>query len=477
MFSRKTIIAACAFIAIGLFYLGCASYNQQASFYEPLQEGDYSTAAKQIDNNKLLSKKRNRLLFLLERGKVSHLLNDWEKSNLYLNEADNHLEAQHRSLKDVAVGTLINPMMQDYKPEAFEKYLIHYYKALNYLQLSQPEEALVEARRISLALYAEQDKAGDKQGGEDAFALMLQGLIYEQSNDYNNAFIAYRNATDVFMQRQQPGEYQSMPLQLKKDLLRTASLMGFADELARYENLFSLTYTDEIKASGGELIIFWENGAAPVKAQRNLFFSLIKNGDTYLFNDANGLFSIPYHHSKSNELKLENFRSFRVAVPELVPQPEHFSSASVSVNERKYTPEKAQNISNLAILTLKQRLVKDLAASFARLAVKKLTEGAIRSSGQTDTSGKNNVEKKKVEKSKNQREALALGLQVLNFATEKADTRNWQSLPHSIYYLRIPLEKGKNNITMTLDGLKQKEISFDVNGTGGMQFRNVCTLR
>lgn len=30
-----------------------------------------------------------------------------------------------------------------------------------------------------------------------------------------------------------------------------------------------------------------------------------------------------------------------------------------------------------------------------------------------------------------QREALALGLHIFNFAKEKADARNWQSLPHT----------------------------------------------
>ena len=36
---------------------------------------------------------------------------------------------------------------------------------------------------------------------------------------------------------------------------------------------------------------------------------------------------------------------------------------------------------------------------------------------------------------------------VMNAITEKADTRNWQTLPHSVYYSRVPLEEGLNNIT------------------------------
>ena len=40
----------------------------------------------------------------------------------------------------------------------------------------------------------------------------------------------------------------------------------------------------------------------------------------------------------------------------------------------------------------------------------------------------------------------------LNFASEQADTRNWQTLPHSIYYTRVPLKKGENEIELYTDG-------------------------
>jgi hypothetical protein len=39
---------------------------------------------------------------------------------------------------------------------------------------------------------------------------------------------------------------------------------------------------------------------------------------------------------------------------------------------------------------------------------------------------------------------------LINAVTEKADTRNWQTLPHSIYYSRIPLVDGKNTVQFKL---------------------------
>ena len=35
--------------------------------------------------------------------------------------------------------------------------------------------------------------------------------------------------------------------------------------------------------------------------------------------------------------------------------------------------------------------------------------------------------------------ALGAAATITNALTEKADTRNWQTLPHSIYYQRVPL--------------------------------------
>lgn len=483
MFYNRTNIALSSFLFAAVLLTSCASYNKQASsYYYHLRQGNYEKAATALDDNKLLNKDRNRLLYLLERGKVCHLLNQWDSSNTYLNEADNMMEDATTSAKDIALGTLINPMMQSYKPESFEKYLVHYYKALNYLQLGQPGEALVEARRISLRTYEQQDKsANSNKYADDAFSLMLQGLIYEKNGDANNAFISYRNAVDVYLKNNGSYYETKMPEQLKKDLLRTASQNGYPDELGRYEKLLHTTFTKESDPEGGELIVFWENGSAPVKTQQDLYFSMFKDaGGGFFFRDGGGFYNIPYDINNgynSNDIKLENLRSFRVALPNYQAQPLYYTGASLLINNSTYALEQVENINTLAFATLKERLLKELSSTLTRLAVKKLTEAAIRPPERKDNSNKTEEEKKKQEKKDNQREAVALGLQLLNFATEKADTRNWQSLPHTIFYTRVPLQKGENNITLQLSGSGAPAIRITAIGSGGIQFRNICTLK
>ncbi|MFX8660939.1 hypothetical protein ABTM16_20055, partial [Acinetobacter baumannii] len=82
---------------------------------------------------------------------------------------------------------------QSYMGEDFERFMIHYYKALNYLYLHEPDGARVEARRITLSNNALEDKTRSKNKyQEDAFSLIVQGLIYELNGEPNNAFISYR---------------------------------------------------------------------------------------------------------------------------------------------------------------------------------------------------------------------------------------------------------------------------------------------
>jgi hypothetical protein len=190
---------------------------------------------------------------------------------------------------------------------------------------------------------------------------------------------------------------------------------------------------------------------------------------------------VPFDFSNDysrDDLKLENLRTFRVALPKYEAQPLIYTGAIAQLNGQSYQLEAAENVNELAFATLKQRMLKELSLTLTRLAVKKLAEAAIRPSEEKgDHKNKSEEQKKKEKKERNQREALAFGLQVLNFATEKADTRNWQSLPHTIYYSRIPLQAGTNFITLQLSGNNSPSMQFQVEGNGSMQFRNICTLK
>ncbi|WP_242696212.1 COG3014 family protein [Longitalea luteola] len=466
------MIRALAVVCPMLLLCSCATYNNRiGSYYDQVVNNQFDKAYTAIDQNKLLLRKRNRLLYLFEKGKMAHLLKQYDSSNLFFNEADLFIEDARTSVRDVAVGTLLNPMMETYKGEDFEKFMVHYYKSLNYLGLGQSDEAMVEARRISLRSYAQQDKTGNKDNrySDDAFSLMLQGIIYEQSGDVNNAFISYRNAVDIFLKNNNNWYGVSLPEQLKQDVLRTAAANGFMDEVQRYSTLLNTTLQPTANKAGGELVLFWENGLAPVKQEQNFFFSLTKDAiGNLMFTDATGAVQVPFILNSSlnkDDIKASDIRSLRVAFPKYIEQPVFYTSGTVSVNNMQYSFEKAENINDLAFATLKERFLKDMTKTLSRLAIKKLAEAAARP--------------KKDDKNKDEKEAMAAAIQIFNFVSEKADTRNWQSLPHTILYTRIPLQPGTNEVKITFSGQNQqsKSLSLTVEGNGRLQVQNVCTLR
>lgn len=471
MISLRTLKASLLF-GLVLFLFSCASYNQKSAiYYKYVADGDYATATKELDKIGLLKQPRNKLLLLMEKGRISHLNKDYENSNLYFNEADQMLEnGSDGGAMDAVVGTLVNPMSQTYKAEDFEKFMIHYYKALNYLYLGKREDAVVEARRITLQTQEQGDKFNNKDSRytKDAFSLNLQGLIYESDGDVNNAFIAYRNAADIYLSKKDSTWYGTkIPERLKYDLLNTAYQNGFTAELMQYENLLNTKYQPKPKAEGGELVIFWENGHAPVKIQQDVVFSLIRgeNGGLF-FTDIGGSILIPFDTSISRNFDLNSIQSLRAAYPKYVENAPYYSSATIS---NTYF-ENAENINELAIATLRQRFAKEMSKVLTRLAVKKAAEYALRASSKsTDKNGKNN----------NLLEGLAFGVQLYSLISEKADTRNWQSLPAAINYTRIPLLKGENTINIELkgpNGTTEKK-TLTIEGKGGLQFYNYATLK
>lgn len=485
------LLKALAAIMLMPFLLACATYNKRIQgYYGYMAAGNYVAANQALDNIKLLKKQRNLFLYKVEKGRVMQLLKQYDTSNMYLNEADHLAEDARTSASDVAVGTLVNPMMQPYKPEAFEKFMLHYYKAINYLQLGKRDEALVEARRITIQANEQNDKYGDKTNryGKDAFSFILQGVIYESAGDINNAFIAYRNAAETYLAVPSNTWYGvHIPEQLKQDVLRTAYANGFMDEVSRFEKLFNITYQQQVNPPGGELIYFVEKGRVAVKGEQNISFVLSRNGlGNFFFSDQNSSLQVPFDFSvgiNASDLAKYKLETFRIALPKYIPQAAYYTQQYITNNGAFINPEKVQDISTLAIETLRERFLKELGLALSRLAVKKIAEFLIRGSESKKDSvvvGKNG-ETTTVPKSKTSsiREGIATALEIYSFFSEKADTRNWQSLPADIYIARIPLELGENKVALILSNGRNKEdsVTVMVKGTGKLQFYNYASLR
>lgn len=463
-YNRKALVLFTSVLM--LFLTSCVTYNQRISdYYHSLSRKDYSSAEKALQKNKLLKRKRNQLLYNLEMGKLAHIKGDYQESNRLLNEADLFMEDARTSLNDVAVSNLINPMMAAYKGEDFEKFMVHYYKALNYLYLGDIEAAVVEARRISLKSFELQDNNKENKYNDDAFSLMLQGMLYEVAGDWNNAFISYRNAADIYLNNNLQYYGVPMPEQLKQDLLHMAYVNGFTDLLQFYEKQLQTSYNKKEISEGGELILFWENGLAPVKTEQNFFFSLTNAGGQFMFTDISGTINIPFYSTSAfnpDADAMKHMHSFRIAFPKYMVQEPFYKDGYAELAGDIFSFELAEDLNTIAVSTLKERFLKEAGKALSRQAVKKLIEYSLRPSED--------------DKNKNEKNALATTMQLYSLFSEKADTRNWQSLPQHIFYTRIPLLKGENKISVNLTGMNKRNIEILVPGNGAVQIRNISTL-
>lgn len=448
-----------------LFLSSCGTtYNVKSeAFQQELQNGNPKLALAKLEKNKFLKKNRNLLLYYFEKGKVAYLDNDYELSNTFLNKADDFISQNKRDVGGKILGTLLNPGQETYLGEDFEKVAIHYYKALNYTFLNKFDEALVEVRKINLQLQQLNEKyPSDKKNryNSDAFALSLQGMLYESSRNINDAFISYRDAVDLYLKNE--GNYfgVDIPNQLKEDVLRTAKYLGFTNEFLRYQKLLNFDYKEK-NNTNGEVIIFWENGLIPAKDENNFAFTILPGKETgivTIYNkELNLTLPVPISNKNNNRGSFSDISIFNVAFPKYVARHPYYKDALIKGSSAEtYDFQLAENYEEIAFKTLKDRTLREIGKVALRLAVKKTSEYLVR----------------------DKNEDLGALLGIFNSITEGADTRNWQSLPQKIYYTRIPLKKGKNTFTLELlkNGATASKRKIEVMGTGNIVFRKVSTL-
>lgn len=427
-------------IVLILLVSSCATYYQKAAeLNSSIESGNIEKAKKILENDKKGAEGKNRLLYFMNIGTVEMLSGNYAKSNEYFNEADIIIEDYQKKVGTQALALITNPMATEYGGEDFERVLIHYYKAMNYIQLGQKEDAIIECRRINLKIQQLNDKYGKKNKySEDAFGLNLMGIIYESSGETNDAFISYRNAVESYEKIYVPQFKTEIPLQLKKDVIRTAYEMGFDDEGRRFEEKFQLK-NEPRNTNNGELIFFWNNGLGPVKAENSINFSIVKGqgGNVTFVNEEWGI-NIPYPlpEGKSTNSVLGDLEFIRVAFPKYVERLPYYSKGSIEVNQQNYNLEISENINAIAFKTLQDRMLREMANSLLRLATKKAAEYAARD--------------------QNQKVGSLVG--IVNAITEKADTRNWQTLPYSISYSRISLPPGPQEIKLKVQSFDNKII-------------------
>ena len=134
-----------------LLAAGCASHSlDMAAVRASLLAGDVPAAVQQFESRKA---SKSNLLYLFERGWILHTAGRWEESNQAFEAAEQRAdELFTRSISREALALATTDLALPYRGMPYELQVVQYYRALNYLALGQPQEALVEARKANYLL-------------------------------------------------------------------------------------------------------------------------------------------------------------------------------------------------------------------------------------------------------------------------------------------------------------------------------------
>ena len=356
-----------------------------------LKEGNFKLAREAVKN----SLKKGSLLYNLELGTVEHYAKNYKESNKLFDAAENRAEELYtRSISKQTVSVFTNENVKPYRPEDYEYVFINYFKAFNYYFSGKINDAVVEARKVDNKLKFLNDKQ-KRTYRDDAFMEFLSGIFHEMAGECNDALVSYRRAYKSYNEEYRKFYGVGMPEFLFKSFKRAAYRTGI--ELAFLD-------TVEFSPENGAVIVILEYGFIPQK----------REGFTdVLWDDERG-----------------HRRWIRVAFPYL-PDTEITlpPSTSVMLGGQKGTPEIAEPLYRIAKRSLEDKKGRIIAKALLRAAVKYGTQVE--------------VEKKLKKKSEVLSDVVGSIINIFNVATERADTREWGTLPALISVAYFDVSPGK----------------------------------
>jgi hypothetical protein len=416
VFERKALLGTAA--ALSVFLCSC---GVSTAFYrdveEDISQGRYTNAIQGVRANHKAYGDKSEVLYNLDMGLLYHYAGQPDSSNAYLFAAEKEIEDLYtKSVSLAAASMLLNDNVLPYEGEDFEKVLVNVFLALNYAEKGEPDEALVEARKVDLKLrqYTKRYEGKNKYQ-EDAFIRYIAGVLYETGGEINDAFISYRKAYDAY--ETYAKEYGThAPRFLLNDLVRTATLLSFDEEAETYRSLGGAPYRGTGRDSASIVLVAYA-GKGPIKAEVRPSVTIPDTSGT--------------------------LHTFQIALPKFLPRYNGNRRYTMAVRPAGETREAvrtdsdvAENVTAIAAGTLEDRLSLIYLKSGGRALLKFLA-----------------AEKAKAELRKNDDKALnilgSLAVDLIVGATEQADVRSWRTLPAEVHLARVTLPPGKYTVSVT----------------------------
>lgn len=425
-------------LALLCLSLGCSPYSME-EVRIAFEQGDFDAALIELDAD---GKGEAKLPYLFERGLIAHYGDQFDESNRTFELAEITSDDLYtKSISREAVSLVTSDNLRSYAGSQYERMLIHYYRAFNYVYLNMPDDALVECRKASrlLQFYADADENYEFVG--TAFIAYLSGILYEWAGDWNDAFIAYRWAERAYKQYGALGV--PFPQDVGESLVRLAGRLGFQEEFERYAAIYG--EPSKKAADSGELILLYETGFVPPKIEENIVFPILKV-DPIVQEDANrdekevreyGRTLISRRNRRYKEVEIEYL--LRVAIPAYRSNRPRIVGIDADSAHGDASGVLVEDIEAAAIKTFESELPTIMLRTVVRGVLKYLGFRRANQEG----------------------EVVGRLVNLLNVVTESADTRSWQTLPNQIFLVRMRLPAGKHNITLSFSNRANRRVKTD----------------
>ena len=431
-------IAKCLpFITLLCLSLGCGGYNI-GEIYSSLEAGKPEAALDYLDAK---APDKENLPFLFERGLVAHYADRFKESNVALSRAESISEDLYtRSISKEAAALITTDLVRPYAGARYERLISHYYRILNYLYLNELDEALVECRRATqlIRYYINEDEDYDFFGA--AFLAYLSGILFESAGELNDAFISYQQA-EKFYERASPETGVSLPHDIGLSLVRLSGALGFSEDEVLYHEKYGSQ--QEPTEGHGELILFYETGFVPPKYEETLTFPILKNDSFEDDTKSSFARTLVSRRGKSySKTKLEYL--LHVAMPAIRSTRPRFTAVSAEAGDVERRGILVADVEAMAIETLKSQEGTILLRTVTRALLKYLAYREVRKKSEDESESEGEADHTK----EILFNLLGRAVNVVNIATEHADTRSWQTLPNQIFLLRMRLPAGSHTITL-----------------------------
>jgi hypothetical protein len=442
--------APAAVIALCVLVLsGCSSYVERSTLIKnALLEQNYEEALEKAEG---IDKSSSNLLYLYEKGLILHYQDQYAASNEAFEAAEILLEELYtKSVTREVLSLAVKDDFSAYRGDPYEAVFVNYYKILNYLHLDDIEGALVECRRVNNKLQMIID-AGEESFENDPFLQYLTAMVYEAAGDRNDASVSYRVAVDGYERLAQDADVRA-PRTLLCDAAENARRLGDFEAAGRYE-----------EGAGGECAgpqpgegvvnVFLEGGYVTHKYEESIAFPIYEDDD----EDDEEKFAetlAKRRHAARRDVKVSQI--IKIAMPALADDPMPFRDAVIHARRvgseaaadesREAREARAVKAEDLAVYAHRAFAAKE-GKILLRTIVRALSKAALQSKAGDKNAG------------------FGVLVNVLNIATETADTRSWSTLPKRVDMARLRLPEGTWDLEVTLlDAAGKRFDSFAIRG-------------